>query len=74
MLPDTAFQESFYISNWTGIIDSYLIRSYMIASHVSGIKYVDFLERTPSVLLENVLHVFSMMAALPTFHAKCVIG
>jgi hypothetical protein len=48
------FQQTFRISVWAGIVDSFLIGPYIIVNHHSGIQYADFLERALPLLLVDI--------------------
>jgi hypothetical protein len=51
----SSVQWRFSVNIWAGIIHSYLIELYVIGNALGGIQYDEFLERTLSLLLEDVL-------------------
>jgi hypothetical protein len=77
MLHDTPHISRFSVI-WARIINSYLIRLYIIANHLGAIQYANFLERIFPLYCRMycfmfTMHVVSTQPHLPTFLSKCVI-
>jgi hypothetical protein len=75
----SSFQHTFSVNVWAGIVDDHLTGPYVIENRIGGAQYLDFLQETLPILMDDLPSMYvrtctSLMVHQLTLHVQCMTG